>query len=484
MSEQEAKEVSKEESVANQLKQSEEPSSGVVGAKALEADVEEEKTSEVPAKANEIVSESIRRQFVRLPNITLPCTDGVLIDVWSYLPENADQEKSSIDYFFGKVVIEGKMIRVFPDAPGEQVIGITYFYKGARSTLDFKLLVNQDPKKLWVRNDPPCGSPFMKELSAMKSFRDEHVRFVAASRRGRSHEMNGTFRDDDFSFCANSKDGIYLMVVADGAGSARYSREGSRLAVEFLCEDLFPQLTPDIWGKEESPEAKDGRVAQVISAAAYKAMARISAFCAEENKKPGVTDKYALKDFNTTLLVAALRFFEDGALSMVTFSIGDGAIAWVERGASELLCAPDGGEFSGQTRFLTTPGVWPRAESEWAAFRQSRVFTKLVAPDSARQGFVAVMTDGVSDPFFETDAKLHDMQAWDDFVLNDADVDEGAKSLREILEVEEESTAAEKLMTWLGFWSRGNHDDRTLGLLNLVNVQGAFFEKEGGAHGE
>lgn len=413
--------------------------------------------------------------FVRIPNVTLPCPDGVVIDVLSYLPEGVDASKATLDYVYGESTFQEDKLKVFPTDPGEQEIGLTYLLDSRRCTTIFKLLVNQDPKKLWVRNDPPSGSPFMKELYVSRSYRDEKVRFLAASRRGRSHEQAGTFRDDDFGFWSNHNESVYLVVVADGAGSAKYSREGSRRVVKSVIDYLAPRLTSGVWDESSLVESKDGKVAQLLVSAANNALVQLDSFCKAENLKTNATEKYSLKDFNTTLLISALKVVKDGARKIVSFSIGDGAIAWVEPDKSELLCAPDGGEYSGQTRFLTTTQVWAKASSDWAAFRSERVFSKTIDAASADFGFLALMTDGVSDPFFETDAKLRDLRMWDEFVLSEADVDDGEKSLRNVISESDDKNAEGKLLNWLGFWSRGNHDDRTLALLSSMNLNGKYI---------
>lgn len=419
---------------------------------------------------------SVSKQcFVRVPNVTLPCPDGVVIDVLSYLPKGVDASKATWDYVYGESTFQEDKLKVFPTDPGEQEIGLTYLLGGRRCTTIFKLLVNQDPKKLWVRNDPPSGSPFMKELYVSRSYRDEKARFLAASRRGRSHEQAGTFRDDDFGFWSNHNESVYLLVVADGAGSAKYSREGSRRVVKSVIDYLKLRLTSGIWDETSLVESKDGKVAQLLVSAANNALVQLDSFCKAENLKMNATEKYSLKDFNTTLLVSAIHVAEDGTRKIVSFSIGDGAIAWVEPEKSELLCAPDGGEYSGQTRFLTTTQVWAKAASDWAAFRGERVFSKTIGPENADFGFLVLMTDGVSDPFFETDVKLRDSKMWDEFVLSEADVDDGEKSLRNVMLELDDKNAESKLLNWLGFWSRGNHDDRTLALLSSTNLKGKYI---------
>jgi hypothetical protein len=63
------------------------------------------------------------------------------------------------------------------------------------------------------------------------------------------------------------------------------------------------------------------------------------------------------------------------------------------------------------------------------------------------------MTDGVSDPKFQSDANLTNPKIWDDL----------RKELSAVLNVEAPSPGMEKdLLEWLKFHSAGNHDDRTL----------------------
>jgi hypothetical protein len=69
------------------------------------------------------------------------------------------------------------------------------------------------------------------------------IRIAAASRRGRSHEHAGSFRDDDFYINHCQETGWSVMLVADGAGSAVNSREGSRIAVKTAGDYLFNQLS-------------------------------------------------------------------------------------------------------------------------------------------------------------------------------------------------------------------------------------------------
>lgn len=67
------------------------------------------------------------------------------------------------------------------------------------------------------------------------------------------------------------------------------------------------------------------------------------------------------------------------------------------------------------------------------------------------------MTDGVSDPKFETDANLKKPEMWD-ALWND--LQEGGVEL-----TDDNEKSQTQLLEWLNFWSKGNHDDRTIAIL-------------------
>jgi Protein phosphatase 2C len=110
------------------------------------------------------------------------------------------------------------------------------------------------------------------------------------------------------------------------------------------------------------------------------------------------------------------------------------------------LSRADSGEFAGQTRFLTMAEVWQDSNGI-----NDRIDFK-VTPDITA---IVAMTDGVSDPKFETDAKFAEANCWHELWKELAAVG---------LEPGNEK-AADELLDWLGFWSVGNHDDRTLAVL-------------------
>ncbi len=150
-----------------------------------------------------------------------------------------------------------------------------------------------------------------------------------------------------------------------------------------------------------------------------------------------------LKDYSTTLLMAMCRKFDFGWF-VATYWVGDGAIGLLlDDGSIKIMGEPDGGEYAGQTRFLTMPSIF----SDRTRYR----FT--IVPDFKA---LVLMTDGVSDPWFETDANLQRPEKWDEMM----------KSIKDNVNLaDRKPECADELLGWLGFRSRGNHDDRTIAIL-------------------
>ena len=75
-----------------------------------------------------------------------------------------------------------------------------------------------------------------------------------------------------------------------------------------------------------------------------------------------------------------------------------------------------------------------------------------------------LMTDGVSDPMFETDNNLNSTAKWDEFwdKLHKGFADDEIPGV-DLSDDNEESK--DQLLRWLDFWSPGNHDDRTIAIL-------------------
>ena len=71
----------------------------------------------------------------------------------------------------------------------------------------------------------------------------KQIEVIAASVRWRSHANVGKPRDDAFHFAFDKNSGWNFVAVADGAGSAKYSRKGSELATQTVVKELQEKLT-------------------------------------------------------------------------------------------------------------------------------------------------------------------------------------------------------------------------------------------------
>ncbi|MDR2496960.1 MAG: protein phosphatase 2C domain-containing protein [Tannerellaceae bacterium] len=355
-----------------------------------------------------------------------------------------------------------RRITGIPQAAGEFTVVMRYRKPNKQdySSRKITLIINPDPRSLWNPIDTPRSIEYYKEDSdklfvAVEAEAEAKKDMAAASRRGRSHAQEGRPRDDDFAL--HYEDGWYIMVVADGAGSARYSRKGSEIACRKIVENCREQLALSREEFERAitavhEEASDAAnkaagdiLYSILGAAAFKAVAAIK----EEAQLKGA----ALKDYATTLLAAICRKFSFGWF-VGSFWVGDGGMGIYCRETNYLkvLGEPDGGEFAGQTRFLTMPEIIEPKE----LYNRLRIH---IVPDFTA---LILMTDGVTDPKFETDANLKRIEKWhalwDDLAGKN---DDGAR----VDFTDNNRESAPQLLRWLDFWSRGNHDDRTIAIL-------------------
>jgi len=352
-----------------------------------------------------------------------------------------------------------------PKVAGEQSIQLFLKRKGwteGKPVFERKLTltVNPDPRSLWQdklsdKTDPywkpDSASQFLKVESTGILMKTERKDVVAASQRGRSHAHEGIFRDDDFGMDYDKNTNWYIITVADGAGSCKASRKGSQIACQTVVNVCKKQLESqhkefEYLIKELSKDRSDANRKKmgdalygIVGTAVFKAYKNIE----EEAAKSG----REVKDFSTTLIVSICKKFKFGWF-VGAFWVGDGGIGIYNKDTRflKVLGESDGGEFAGQTRFLTMPEITQPAE----LYRRLRFdivdeFTALI-----------LMTDGITDPKFETDANLLKFEKWDEL---------WADLSKEVEFKDNNEKSAEQLLKWLDFWSPGNHDDRTIAIL-------------------
>lgn len=322
---------------------------------------------------------------------------------------------------------------------------------------EVKLLVNPDPKSLWKNLDSDKNDPYWKEDNISSSSFIGDRKFIAGSKRGRSHAHEGIFRDDDFGYGYSPETGWGIIVVADGAGSAKYSRKGSHIACQAVVE-YFSKLEhtellilSDLINAElqESNEQHQKGISSFCISHLGKA-----AFAALGSIKQEASSKQAeVKDYSTTLIFTFFKEFGD-KMFVSSFWVGDGGIGIYLKDSNtvHLLGTPDSGEFSGQTRFLTMSEIF--ADNAYI----NRIKFKIVDKNAR----LVLMTDGITDAKFQTDAALEKHEVWKGFM----DDLEGLNEENQKINFDGELTEAESdLMKWMDFWSAGNHDDRTLAIL-------------------
>jgi hypothetical protein len=214
----------------------------------------------------------------------------------------------------------------------------------------------------------------------------------------------------------------------------------------------FEKAIVDYNSEKESQEKRTNLtrlVYNIVFRGAVKAHEAINAVADKvDDAKP--------KDFATTLMFAICKKYEFGWF-IASFWVGDGAMCLYDETSqtAKLLGVPDEGEFSGQTRFLTMPEVLRDKDVVSKRLRMA------IVPDFTA---LFLMSDGVSDPMFETDKNLNDFTKWKEFyenLKNGFPEDEiGGVDLSD-----DNEEAKDQLLNWLDFWSPGNHDDRTIAIL-------------------
>ena len=345
-----------------------------------------------------------------------------------------------------------------PNATGELAFQFFYstkdgFFSKNEIECQVLLFIKPDTRKMFDRQiEPEPNQPYPKAHLDKCLIQGKEKTLVGASRRGRSHAMDGRFRDDDMKMVYREEDGWYIIAVADGAGSAKYARQGSLIACETAVSVIqnsgklaelhrfLTNIAPNTEGGKNSPELKTLMYSLLGQTAleAHKAISRESAATA------GSADK----DYSTTLLISIVKKYENQWF-IGSYWVGDGGIGiyFDDDRAPIIMGTPDSGEFSGQTRFLTMRDIF--ADYETIA---KRLWVEFVPDFKA----LVLMTDGVTDALFHTEANLLKKEIWDKFythLTNDVNL------------IHNNPSVSDELLEWLNFWEKGEYDDRTIAIL-------------------
>ncbi|MDE6791852.1 MAG: protein phosphatase 2C domain-containing protein [Muribaculaceae bacterium] len=352
-----------------------------------------------------------------------------------------------------------------PQKHGDLTLTVSYSTVEGEPRSSFKLPVafNPDPRSIWrdlrsrlhkdgVKPDWATEYIMVKEDAEGATRKD----VIAASIQGRSHAHEERPRDDYFAARHYEDSDWYVVAVADGAGSAPLSWKGSEIACDTIIEHCRENLDGNKVFEEaiaafhadpntELRSVLTAQVSNIIYKGAVKAHEAINAEAAAQGEKP--------RDYATTLMFAICKHFSFGWF-IASFWVGDGAMCIYDEkgGSAKLLGTPDEGEFSGQTRFITMREIFHDKDLVAKRMRMT------IVPDFTA---LFLMTDGVSDPLFETDNNLNDFNKWKEFysLLKEGFPEDG---IRGVNLTDDNPEAAGELLEWLKFWRPGNHDDRTM----------------------
>lgn len=357
---------------------------------------------------------------------------------------------------------ESKIIKGNPIESGDLKLTIDFVLENQDDPSSYNqkyilLIINPDPKSLWKDFPSDPEIKFWKEDNVEISglFLDKHV--VISSKRGRSHANIGSARDDHFRY-ENLNNGWSIIAVSDGAGSAKYSREGSRIACEFIIGYFSERCNGEEFLSfdnlvKEYISAESTEVTKKINQFVYDTIGN-GAFQTHKKLESLATElEIAIKDLHATFIFCLVKKYEFGYV-ILSFSVGDCPIALINKNFSEvkLLNHLDVGDYGGGTRFITMPEIFDPVKL------QNRFDFKVVEDFS----YLFLMTDGVYDPKFVTESNLERLEKWKAFI-SDLKGD-NADGTRVDFDYENQDIAVE-LSKWMDFWDSGNHDDRTLAII-------------------
>lgn len=368
-------------------------------------------------------------------------------------------------------------------------------------------IINADPKDLWLDIASDQNAIYAKDdqETYRGNFLDKKI--VVASKRGRSHAHEGGFRDDDFRI-ENLSDSWSIAAVCDGAGSAKYSREGSRFVSEFMVSEFNDSSSLELLksfvikyyelqkeldllvksnsfntsnSKQENleietivnlEESTDDLISQGDSLSEHKLLRLIEEKeldlrkyksdiinvlyksvlkCHNKLKDFADQEEVLLRDLHTTLIFTLCRKFDFGYV-FLSFGVGDCPMNILYDGLKKvkLINELDVGEYGGGTRFITMPEVFTNEIVNRFRIDFFKDFDKIF-----------LMTDGIYDPKFITERKLSSIECWSEF-LSDL---QGNNEDKTVVDFANDTVIDQQLLEWLNFWSKGNHDDRTLAII-------------------
>ncbi|ABA24845.1 conserved hypothetical protein (plasmid) [Trichormus variabilis ATCC 29413] len=193
---------------------------------------------------------------------------------------------------------------------------------------------------------------------------------IARSAMGTSHQIQ-KISCQDYG-CYHIFNDVIVGVVSDGAGSAKYSDIGSKLAVKTVIK-CFSEINK-FPNKQEELEKKFSQPLSTPEVEQF--FIKVVAQVLQELENHANNENYSINDLACTLLV-----FIATPYWLAAMQIGDGFIVVrLQDSDYQLLFEPDKGEFANETTFLTSKDV----------IKEMQI--KVI---SGEQSFISASTDGL-----------------------------------------------------------------------------------------
>lgn len=155
-------------------------------------------------------------------------------------------------------------------------------------------------------------------------------KIVKCEVQGKSHIKNNVpCQDKTFSV---SRNGVNIIALADGAGSAKLSHFGAKCVTEFVCNE-FADNFDRFYNYDDGVTVKKELISKILLS--------LDKVAKQQNDD--------IKEFASTLMFVAVK--DD---KFIISHIGDGVIGYLNKGELKIASEPDNGEFINTTVFTTS----------------------------------------------------------------------------------------------------------------------------------
>ena len=213
---------------------------------------------------------------------------------------------------------------------------------------------------------------------------------------GRGHIQKGLPCQDVTFTYSSIKDNLYVIALADGAGSAKYSDEGARITCKTVC-DFFIDLDPDDTDTDAVKKDLMKEIQKKLSQSATQ-------------------QKRSLKDYASTLIFVVIK-----GQNVWRGTLGDSVLISYDKNQKPSALETTKGQFHNQTVFTTSKNALEKFYLSLSDKSQYSGFCLI--SDGSSESLIRV-EDGMISP------AIHKMLKW----LHTSPVEEVKTNLKSVLE--------------------------------------------------